>query len=138
MATVTRAALRRYVVAHQGYTSRVRSAKPAEVAHEIARLGAVQLDSIATVDRAHRITLSTRIGGYDEKAVSALLTRGEIFEYWAHEACLLPIQDYPLFKRRMEHLANEHWWGRKRQARDVEENIEPHGGHVPILAGFEG
>ncbi len=140
MATVTRAALRRYVVAHQGYTSRVRSAKPAEVAHEIARLGAVQLDSIATVDRAHRITLSTRIGGYDEKAVSALLTRGEIFEYWAHEACLLPIQDYPLFKRRMEHLANEHWWGRKRQARDVEEVVLARirdEGALPVRA-FEG
>ena len=26
---------------------------------------------------------------------------GRIFEYWAHEACLLPIEDYPLFKRRM-------------------------------------
>ena len=140
MTTVTRAALRRYVVAHQGYTSRARRAKPAEVAREIARLGVVQLDSIATVDRAHRITLSTRIGGYDEKAVSALLQRGDIFEYWAHEACLLPIEDYPLFKRRMEHLADEHWWGRKRQARDVEEVVLARireGGALPVRA-FEG
>jgi hypothetical protein len=140
MSTVTRAALRRYVVAHQGYTSRARTAKPVEVAREIARLGAVQLDSIATVDRAHRITLSTRIGGYDEKAVSVLLKRGEIFEYWAHEACLLPIEDYPLFKRRMEHLANEHWWGRKRQARDVEEVVLARireEGALPVRA-FEG
>ncbi len=140
MTTVTRAALRRYVVAHPGYTSRARRAKPAEVAREIARLGVVQLDSIATVDRAHRITLSTRIGGYDEKAVSALLQRGDIFEYWAHEACLLPIEDYPLFKRRMEHLADEHWWGRKRQARDVEEVVLARireGGALPVRA-FEG
>ena len=79
-----------------------------------------------------------RLRAYPRETVSRLLGNGRIFEYWAHEACLLPIQDYPLFKRRMEHLANEHWWGRKRQARDVEENIEPHGGHVPILAGFEG
>ena len=31
--------------------------------------------------------------------------QGRIFEYWAHEACLLPIEDYPLFKRRMVELA---------------------------------
>jgi uncharacterized protein YcaQ len=95
--TASVAALRRYVVARQGYASRTRKATAGEVAAEIGRLGAVQLDSISTVDRAHRITLSTRIGGFDEGAVSRLLGRGQIFEYWAHEACLLPVEDYPLF-----------------------------------------
>jgi hypothetical protein len=108
------ATLRRYLVAHQGYASRARYARAGEVAAEIGRLGAVQLDSISTVDRAHRITLSTRIGGFDEGVVTRLLARGRIFEYWAHEACLLPIEDYPLFKRRMLALADHHWWGRER------------------------
>ena len=45
---------------------------------------------------------------------------GRVFEYWAHEACLLPIEDYPLFKRRMVHLRDHHWWGRPRDMQDVE------------------
>ena len=113
METVTLAQLRRYVVAHQGYTTRFRRARATDLATEIRRLGAVQLDSISTVDRAHRLTLTSRIGAYPEGAVSRLLADGRIFEYWAHEACLVAIEDYPLFKRRMLQLKKQHWWGRK-------------------------
>jgi uncharacterized protein YcaQ len=111
--TVSVAQLRRYVVAHQCYATRFRRARAADVAATVSRLGAVQLDSISTVGRAHRLTLSSRIGDYPETAVSRLLEQGRIFEYWAHEACLVPIEDYPLFKRRMEELRDQHWWGRK-------------------------
>jgi uncharacterized protein YcaQ len=136
------AALRRFVVAHQGYAARARRATAVEVAATIGRLGAVQLDSIATVDRAHRITLATRVGGFDEDAVTKLLSRGRIFEYWAHEACLLPIEDYPLFKWRMRELADHHWWGRERTAegraleREVLERLRAEGA-LPVRA-FEG
>ena len=118
-------ALRRYVVAHHGFTSRFRRAGADDVANEIARLQAVQLDSIATVDRAHRLTLTSRIGAYDESEVSRLLREGRVFEYWAHEACLLSVEDYPLMKRRMEHLRDVHWWGRERteELRPVEEHV---------------
>ena len=113
METVSVAQLRRYVVAHQGYTTRFRRARAADIAATVHRLGCVQLDSISTVGRAHRLTLSARIGHYPERAVSRLLREGRIFEYWAHEACLVPIEDYPLFKRRMVELSDTHWWGRK-------------------------
>src|SRR5262245_21793263 len=99
MVSVT--SLRRYVVAHQGYASRFCRADADRVAAEIGRLQAVQLDSIATVDRAHRLTLVARIGAYPEAELSRLLREGRVFEYWSHEACLLRIDDYPLFKRRM-------------------------------------
>jgi uncharacterized protein len=111
--TVGLAALRRYVVAHQGYATRARNARTLDVAEEVRRLGCVQLDSISAVDRAHRLTLGSRIGRFPPTAVSTLLSKGRLFEYWAHEACLLPIEDYPLFKRRMEHLRKRHWWGRE-------------------------
>jgi hypothetical protein len=139
---VSVAALRRYVVAHQRYAARARKATAAEVDAEIRRLGAVQLDSISTVDRAHRITLSTRVGGFDEAVVTRLLAKGRVFEYWAHEACLLPIEDYPLFKRRMRDLADHHWWGRERTAegraveREVLERLRAEGA-LPVRA-FEG
>ena len=120
METVSAAALRRYVVAHQGYASRARRGTTAELERTVRRLGAVQLDSISTVERAHRITIGSRIGAYPRGAESKLLAGGRVFEYWAHEACLLPIEDYPLFKRRMVHLRDHHWWGRPRDMRDVE------------------
>ena len=113
METVPLAQLRRYVVAHQGYATRFRRGRAADVAAAVRRLGCVQLDSISTVGRAHRLTLSSRIGHYPERAVSRLLRDGRIFEYWAHEACLVPIEDYPLFKWRMAELRHRHWWGRK-------------------------
>ena len=66
METVSVAQLRRYVVAHQGYATRFRRARAADVAATIHRLGCVQLDSISTVGRAHRLTLWSRIGDYPE------------------------------------------------------------------------
>ncbi|HZQ64796.1 MAG TPA: crosslink repair DNA glycosylase YcaQ family protein [Gaiellaceae bacterium] len=124
METVSLAQLRRYVVAHQGYATRFRRGRPADVAAAIRRLGCVQLDSISTVDRAHRLTLASRVGAHRPGTVSRLLAAGRIFEYWAHEACLLPIEDYPLFKRRMEHLRHRHWWGREhRHDPEVKERV---------------
>jgi uncharacterized protein YcaQ len=140
--TASLAALRRYLVAHQSYAARFRRAGGDAVAAEIGRLQAVQLDSIATVDRAHRLTLVSRIGAYDEGEVSRLLREGRIFEYWAHEACLLPIGDYPLFKRRMVTLHDRHWWGRERtsEGREVERRVLGRireEGALPVRA-FEG
>ncbi len=121
--TVSLTQLRRFLVAHQRYATRARTSRPADVAREIERLSAVQLDSISTVDRAHRLTLTSRLGWYKPGTVSRLLGQGRIFEYWAHEACLLPVADYPLFKRRMVHLEAAHWWGRKRHDRKTEEHV---------------
>ena len=140
--TVSAAALRRHVVAHQGYTARFRRANGDDIAAEITRLQAVQLDSIAAVDRAHRLTLTSRVGTYDEADLSVLLRSGRVFEYWAHEACLLPIEDYPLFKRRMVTLKDHHWWGRERttEGRKVEGRVLARIGEegaLPVRA-FEG
>lgn len=101
METVSVAQLRRYVVAHQGYATRTRNATATDVEAAIARLSAVQLDSISTVARSHRIVLSSRVGSYPPGTVSELLAAGRIFEYWAHEACLLPVETYPLFRAKM-------------------------------------
>jgi len=122
---VSIAAMRRYVVARQGLAARFRRADADDVAAAISRLQAVQLDSVATVDRAHRLTLVSRIGSYSEPVVSELLRAGRVFEYWAHEACLLPIEDFPLYKRRMHELRDHHWWGRERpeDLRPVEQEV---------------
>ena len=57
--TVSLAAIRRLGVSTQAYAPRFRRARAGEVEDAIRRLGAVQLDSISAVDRAHRLTLSS-------------------------------------------------------------------------------
>jgi uncharacterized protein YcaQ len=122
-ATVTLAAIRRLVVSTQGYAPRFRRAQPGEVEDAINRLSAVQLDSISTVDRAHRLTLTSRIGTYDESELEALVVSGRIFEYWAHEACLLPVELWPHFRRTME--GGGHWGFHDRALRENADLVEP-------------
>src|SRR5437588_5392404 len=120
---VTVAAIRRHVVAAQGYAARFRRATKDDVEHAIRRLTAVQLDSISTVGRAHRLRLGSRIGAFDSEGVPALLREGRIFEYWAHEACLLPIEMWPHFRRVME--GRGHWGAHDRALHEHADLVEP-------------
>ena len=108
--TVSSAAVRRLAVAAQGYGSRYRRARVSDVEAAIRRLSCVQLDSISTVERSDRIALSARTGDYPRDAVSQLLRGGRIFEYWAHEACLIPASDWPLFAPAMR-SGGRRWYG---------------------------
>jgi uncharacterized protein YcaQ len=106
---VTLSQLRRYIVDAQGFAPRFRRAKADDVEAAVGRLTAVQLDSISTVERAHRLTLGARIGAYPRDTVAELLASGRIFEYWAHEACLLPVELYPHFMRVMNGTGHWRW-----------------------------
>ncbi|HET7571959.1 MAG TPA: crosslink repair DNA glycosylase YcaQ family protein [Gaiellaceae bacterium] len=107
------AEIRRRVTAAQAYAARARAATAAELEAAVRRAACIQLDSISTVERAHRISIGARIGAYPEPAVSRLLRSGRIFEYWAHEACLLPAEDYRMHRWRMRRFAEQHpWFGR--------------------------
>ena len=89
---------------------RYRRATESSVEAAIRRLSCVQLDSISTVERSHRIALTSRVGNYPRDSVSKLLAQGRIFEFWAHEACLLPIESWPLFRHAMEN-GGRGWYG---------------------------
>jgi len=121
--TATLAQIRRTIVAAQGFTGRYRRATESDVEAAIRRLTAVQLDSISTVDRAHRITLSSRIGAFDPEDVPKLLGAGRIFEYWAHEASLLPVELWPHFRTAMD--GSGHWGWHDRAFREHPELFEP-------------
>jgi len=105
--TISITALRRLAIAAQGYASRSRRGSRREVEDAIRALSCVQLDSITAVERSHRITLGSRVGAYPRETVSRLLGQGRIFEYWAHEACLIPVDEWPLFRATMR---NHHPW----------------------------
>jgi uncharacterized protein YcaQ len=108
--TITLPALRRLVIGAQRYASRSRRGTAREVEEAVRRLSCVQLDSISTVERSHRIALSSRTGAYPRGTVDRLLARGRLFEYWAHEACLLPAEDWPLFVPAMRN-GGRRWYG---------------------------
>jgi len=109
--TISVTALRRLVVAAQGYASRSRAGTAREVEAKIRRLSCVQLDSISAVERSHRIVLTSRVGAYPPGTVDRLLGRGRVFEYWAHEACLLPVEDWPLHVPQMQE-GGRRWYGK--------------------------
>ena len=107
MRTVSVIALRRLAIAAQGYAPRARRGTGREVEETIRALSCVQLDSITAVERSHRIALGSRVGAYPRETVSRLLSKGRVFEYWAHEACLIPVDDWPLFRAAM---SQHHPW----------------------------
>jgi uncharacterized protein YcaQ len=108
---ITIAELRHRAVAAQGYASRTRRGRTAEVESAVQRLGCVQLDSISAVERSHRIAIAGRVGAYPRGTVSKLLGSGRLFEYWAHEACLIHSSDWPVWRRRMQGRRAHHWYG---------------------------
>lgn len=110
MRQVSLPALRRIAIHAQRYAPRSRTGSTREVESSIRRLSCVQLDSISTVERSHRIALASRIGTFPATSVSRLLAQGRVFEYWAHEACLLPVEDWPLFAAQMRQ-GGRRWYG---------------------------
>ena len=80
MRTISLPALRRLVIGAQGYAARSRRGTAHEVEATVRRLSCVQLDSISTVERSHRIALASRTGAYPRGTVDRLLARGRLFE----------------------------------------------------------
>ena len=79
----------------------------------VRRLGAVQLDTISVLARSHELVAYARHGAVGRAAVErAYWGRGSAtFEYWSHAACVLPLEDWPLygFKRRARRAKGKRW-----------------------------
>jgi uncharacterized protein YcaQ len=103
-------AARALLLAAQGLGRRPkRAARKADVLDTIRRMGALQIDTIHVVARSPYLVLWSRLGDYQPRWLEELLAEGALFEYWAHEACFLPIEDYPFYRHRMLDAANLGW-----------------------------
>jgi uncharacterized protein YcaQ len=80
---------------------RRRKAVKADVLAAIRRMGVLQIDTINVVARSPYLVLWSRLGDYQPDWLDQLLAEGEVFEYWAHEACFIPREDYGLYRHRM-------------------------------------
>jgi uncharacterized protein YcaQ len=97
---------RRLALASQGFGARPATPSLAHIRKLAARVQAFQIDSVNVLVRAHYVPAFARLGPYPMEALDSLAYRNhELFEYWAHEACLLPVALYPLLRYRMHKRA---------------------------------
>jgi len=82
----------------------------ADILAAVRRMRLLQIDTIQVVARSPYLVLWSRLGDYRSAWLDELLAEGALFEYWAHAACLLPIEDYPLYRRRMLDTVQDKVW----------------------------
>jgi uncharacterized protein YcaQ len=85
-------------------------------------IGLLQLDSVNVLERSHYLPVFARLGRYGKAQLdNYTVDSGEVFEYWGHEASLLPVELYPYLRHRM---AGHRPWQRVRAL------LEDHPGYV--------
>ncbi len=93
----------------------------------IRKLGVVQIDSVNVVSRTHYLPAFSRLGDYPREALEAEAwgARRGLFEYWGHEASLMPMELQPLLRWRMARAeAGEMWTGLSRFGRERRDYID--------------
>src|SRR5690606_25552832 len=97
--------VRRIALAAQGFSDRppAGGVERRHLARVLARTGLFQIDSVNVVTRAHTMPLFSRLGPYSADLLERASSRRPrmLFEYWAHEASLLPVAAQPLMRWRM-------------------------------------
>lgn len=78
-----------------------RHPRPDDILSCIQRMSLLQIDTIHVVARSPWLVLFSRLGAYPQPWLDDALKRGDLMEYWAHEACFLPRSDFSLVRHRM-------------------------------------
>lgn len=103
---ITLGQARRIALSAQGFgRNRPATVNQGHLRRTIDRLGLHQIDSVNIISRAHYLPAFSRLGGYDrtllDRAAWGRKSERRLFEYWAHEASLLPLDLHPLLRWRM-------------------------------------
>jgi uncharacterized protein len=77
----------------------------------LRRLGAVQLDTISVLARSHELVAYARLGTVARSRIERAYWGGDAFEYWSHAACVLPVEEWPMFafRRRWFRARGQRW-----------------------------
>jgi uncharacterized protein YcaQ len=107
-------AARRIAIAAQGLAARPRPGEPGarSLKRMIGGLGVVQIDSVNVLVRSHYLPAFSRLGDYRRELLEAAAwgPRPWLFEYWGHEASLMPVEFQPLFRWRMARAREGALW----------------------------
>ena len=117
MTRLTAAQARRVAVAAQGFGATRRATPPSrsDLRRLISRIHVLQLDSVSVAVRAHYAPVFSRLGPYDRAILDAAAWDHSarsprlLVEYWAHEAALMAVQDWPLMRWRMREYVHGRW-----------------------------
>ncbi|QRR07487.1 winged helix-turn-helix domain-containing protein [Burkholderia sp. MS455] len=102
MLTLSPAAARALHLAAQGLlTPPRRKATKADVLDTIRRMAQLQIDTIHVVARSPYLVLFSRLGDFSPQWLDEHLAEARLFEYWSHEACFLPIEQFGLMRYKM-------------------------------------
>jgi uncharacterized protein YcaQ len=110
---ISNEAARRIFLSRQGLSGPPgRAMNKADLLKLITDLGFVQLDSIATVERAHHQIIFSRNQTYKRQHLTDLLEKDRsLFEHWTHDASILPTSFYPYWKHRFRRWRKWHGEG---------------------------
>ncbi len=113
---------RRIALAAQGFTDRRPTGVPGRthLRRVLSRVGLLQIDSVNVLARAHYLPLFSRLGAYPTDLLDRASSAAPrlLFEYWGHEASLLPVDLHPLLRWRMAMAKDEAWGGMRRIAQE--------------------
>ncbi len=128
---ISKATARRVLLARQGLLSAPASAPwrtaltgPTGALEAIERLGALQLDPVAVVERCHHLALHARVKSYKPAWFDGLFAKGALFEYLANARCALPMGALPDFWPIMLQARANATEGREALAESVAEILE--------------
>jgi uncharacterized protein YcaQ len=91
----------------------------------VDRVGLIQIDSVNVLQRAHYLPAFARLGPYDTNLLDKLshYAPRRLFEYWGHEASLIPVELHPHLRWRMQRAHDDAWGGMRRIARERPELV---------------
>lgn len=120
MNTLTPEAVRLVMLAAQGLlTPPSNTAAKTDLLPAIRQMGYLQIDTIQVVQRSQNLVLWSRLGDYSPDWLDEVHAEGQLFEYFAHALCYVPMEYYPTFRGRGLHdkRIGRYWrgWAEKHQ-----------------------